>query len=96
MILSSFNGPISAPLPPIIKLSAPYSLNKSLNSFRALNSLSDVSKLKPLGVNPPASDSNATKCDSLFFFASSAYLFPPLKPFSSFANNTTLIVLLGL
>ena len=79
-----------------MKLSIPYWLNNSSNSLRLLNSLSDVSKLKPLGVNPPASDSNAKKWDSLFFFAISAYLFPPLNPFSSFANNTTLIVLLGL
>ena len=61
-----------------------------------LNCSSDTVNPKPLGVNPPASLSNAKMCFSLFAFASSAYLFPPLKPFSSLANNTNRIVLLGL
>ena len=77
------------------KLSIPYLINKFSNFLIVLNSFSDVSKLKPLGVKPPASDSNAKKCFSLFNLASSAYLAPPLNPFSSFANNTTLIVLFG-
>ena len=84
----------------------PYSLRVLLENYvrNNKNASKDVLKKfeslhvneKPKGLNPPASDSIANIWFIPSLSAISLYLRDPLKPFSSFINKTTLIVLLGL